>query len=168
MAARPLSDSLARVDRLLVDVQQLRPVADESVLASFVKQSVSWDAEPVPVPPRLRRGLWAMLSVQTVWGGWLSLTALGSAPWGSWPWDVATLGHHGLLLACSAACFVGLVTLALFTHGFVRANAREAIGLVTATAAGGMALAGLAALALLILVAVVVVVVFVLTFTFTP
>ena len=169
MAPRSLSGSVARLDSLQVLVEQPRPSrSGGNVLVAFVQQSVPWTAEPVPVPRRLRRALWVMLPVQLVWAGWLGLTATETVAWDSPVRAILTLGHHDVLLGCAAACLAGLAILAVLTRGFVGTNAYQTAGLIVATAAGGVALLGVAALALVILLAAVVIAVSIATFTFTP
>ena len=170
MVTRTLVSSMARVDRVLADAHLPgRPGVDDNVVAGFVRRSVPWSAEPIPLPPRLRRAIWVLIPVQLVWGLWLGLITAGASSCGGAVCRVATLGQHpAVLLGCSVVCLVGLVILAPFTHGFARANAGEVTGLIIATVAGGVTVLGIAALGTAILLAVIVIGAFLAAFSFTP
>jgi hypothetical protein len=120
---------------------------DLNVLKDFVKSSQPWSREGVRLPLRLTCLLWALTSAELAWGIWLMTVLTGDSRCDGRICAVATLGNHqGLLLVCVAVCIAGIAVLAPGTHGLSRCNGRQVAGVAVASAAGGVAMLGIAAL----------------------
>jgi len=92
----------------------------------------------------------------------------GARPCGGPLCTVATLGHHAaLLLACAGISVAGLVGLIPFTRGLSQCNDREVVGIAAASAAGGVALLGIAALLTGVVIVLILLAIFILGFTAT-
>jgi hypothetical protein len=142
--------------------------ANDEVLQKFLRSSWSWGREQVLLPRRLRGTLWALIPVQILWAIWLTKILTEARPCGGPICRVATLGHHpALLLACAVISVTGLVGLIPFTRGLSRSNDRELVGIAAASAAGGIALLGIAALLTGVVIALILLALFILGFTAT-
>jgi hypothetical protein len=81
---------------------------------------------------------------------------------------VATLHDHAAaLLTCGVFCVLGLVALIPSTRGFSKCNGIEVVGVVVASAAGGVALLGIAALVIVAAIVLIVLATFLLASTAT-
>jgi hypothetical protein len=144
------------------------PRVENGVLDNFIQRSWSWGREQVLLPRRLRGTLWALIPVQILWAIWLTKILTEARPCGGPICRVATLGHHpALLLACAVISVTGLVGLIPFTRGLSRSNDRELVGIAAASAAGGIALLGIAALLTGVVIALLLLALFILGFTAT-
>jgi hypothetical protein len=140
------------------------------VLQDYLQTSQPWsrERERVPLPGRLRGTLWALIPVEFLWAIWLATILTGARPCGGPFCSVATLGHHpALLLACVVISVTTLAALLPFTRGLSRCNERELIGIAAASAAGGIALLGIAALLTGVAIVVALLAIFILGFTAT-
>jgi hypothetical protein len=149
------------------DRQSSRGV-DTGLLQNFLRSTRPWSRERVPIPRRLRRTLWVLIPFQLIWGIWLATVLTGARRCGGPFCAVATLGHHAaLLLACVVISVTALAALLPFTHGLSRCNERELIALAAASAAGGVALLGIAALLAGVVIVLLLLAIFILGFTAT-
>jgi hypothetical protein len=120
---------------------------DHNVLHDLVQSSRSWNRERVPLPRRLRGTLWAFIPVEFLWGIWLVAILTGATPCSGPICTVATLHQHAaLLLPCAITSVIGLLSLFPLTRGLSHCNDREFIAVAATTAAGCIALLGIAAL----------------------
>ena len=109
-----------------------------------------------------------MIPFQLIWGIWLATVLPGARCCGGPFCAVATPGHRAaLLLACAVISVTALAALLPFTHGLSRCNERELIALAAASAAGGVALLGIAALLTGVVIVVILLGIFILGFTAT-
>ena len=144
---------ISRPDKIICATPPKSPDAacenSGSALSDFVEQSQPWSRVRTPVPRRLRRVLWALISIEFLWGVWLVIMTVGPSSCDGSVCSVATLNHHAaVLLALAVLCLTGLLGLAPTTRGFSECNGGELLGLCVAAAAGGAALLGIAALLL--------------------
>lgn len=153
MAYETPSILLPRADRL-PEIRRDRTYGQcspgaSSALPDFIRDSQSWSRERVPLPPRLRRALWALVPVELLWGIWLVTVVTGATRCDGPVCSIATLDHHAaVLLVLAVLCLTGLLGLAPAPRGLAQCNGREVAGLGVAAAAGGAALLGIAALLL--------------------
>jgi hypothetical protein len=170
-----LVDALAPFTRVnprrpfpLVSNQQWTVGVGNGVLQDFLQTSQPWSRERVPLSSRLRRTLWALIPVELIWGTWLVTIITGATACDGPICRVATLQHHSaVLLACAVISVTGLVSLIPFTRGLSRSNDRELVGIAAASAAGGIALLGIAALLTGVVIALLLLALFILGFTAT-
>jgi hypothetical protein len=109
-----------------------------------------------------------MLPIELSWAIWLATIVSGTSACEGPICTVATLHHHAeALLACGVFCVAGLVALIPSTRGFSRCNGLEASGVAIASAAGGVALLGVAALLIGFAIVMIVLTTFVLALTAT-
>jgi hypothetical protein len=149
-------------------IGQSSPKTNDNLLRDFVQNSRMWSRERVPLPRRLRRTLWSMMPLEIMWAIWLATIASGESPCDGPICTIATLHHHAAaLLACGVFCVAGLVALIPTTRGYSKCNGREVIGLAITSAAGGIALLGIAALMIGTLIMLAVLAIFVLAFAAT-
>lgn len=150
------------------------PLSDRSevadnVLAEFVRASQPWSAERVALPQRVRRVLWSLLTLQLVWGIWLTAVVTGTSPCTGSVCQVATLdGRAPVLMVGAAVSLLGLTVLAVRTRGFTSASYAETVGLGLAGAVGGLTGMGIVALLFALAVVGAALVVFFGTLTFEP
>jgi hypothetical protein len=141
-------------------------IAAADVLADFVRHSQPWNRQPVMLPRRLPRTLWALVAIDLLWGIWLWTITTGASPCDGPICTVATLNHHaGVLLGCAVVCVAGLLSLAIPTRGLSQCGGREVVGVGIAAGAGGTALLGIAALLVGAVIVLIVLLAFVAAFT---
>jgi hypothetical protein len=144
------------------------PKTNDNLLHDFVQNSRMWSRERVPLPRRLRRTLWSMMPLELIWAVWLATIVTGLSHCHGPICTVVTLHHHAAaLLACGVFSVAALVGLVPTTRGFARCNAIEVVGVAIASAAGGVALLGVAALLMGFATALIVLATFVLASTAT-
>jgi hypothetical protein len=141
-------------------------IAATGVLSDFLRRSQPWNRQPVPLPRRLRRTLWALVPIELVWGIWLWTITTGASPCDGPLCTVATLNHHAaVLLGCAIVSAAGLLALAAATRGLSQCGDREVVGVGIAAGAGGAALLGIAALLVGAAIALIILMAFVAAFT---
>jgi hypothetical protein len=99
-----------------------------------------------PVPPRTRRGLWVLATVDVMAAVWM-ITA------GEWFSTTSTLtsvitlgGHHWVVLTLAGTGFLLLAAMAPMSGGFVEVDRVQAVLIAVAGAVSAAALAGVASI----------------------
>jgi hypothetical protein len=109
-----------------------------------------------------------LIAVELFWVIWLATIVSGTASCRGAICRVVTLGHNAAaLLACGVFCVTVLTVLVPFTRGLARCNGWQIVGAAAASAAGGVALLGIAALMFGAVIGLIALLTFVLAFTAT-
>jgi hypothetical protein len=128
-------------------------VKTSHVLASFVERgTTSWASQAVPLPARLRAGLWTLGGVNVAAALWMYAVYAHSLPCATALCSITTLGGRETALGLVAGgSLLGLLLLALATGGFRRGGTPAVVGLCVLSVATLAAASGLALAALLVL-----------------